>query len=80
MKYHEVAKEELPFEFMLNRLRVFEPVKFDEFSKTTALPFSLVEEKLRISAEKGLLIIHDDHFSLTDLGKLMLNDILQMFL
>ena len=80
MKYHEVAKEELPFEFMLNRLRVFEPVKFDEFSKTTALPFSLVEEKLRISAEKGLLIIQDDHFSLTDLGKLMLNDILQMFL
>ena len=33
--FFEVKKSDLPFEFMLNRLRVFDETKYDEFENTT---------------------------------------------
>lgn len=78
--YQEVEKDQLPFEFMLNRLRVFNEIETGEFFKTTGIPFSVVEGRLLEAQKKGLINFTDTHYSLTDLGKLMLNDILQMFL
>ena len=80
VKFFKVDKDSLPFEFMLNRLRIFDKVKIDEFTNTTALDCSLVEDKLHKACDKGLLVIENDSFYLTKLGRWMLNDILEMFL
>lgn len=75
-----VNSEDLPFEFMLNRLRVFDFIEFSEFERTTKLSFDCVKEKLQTAAQKGLLEFTDTGFFLTDFGRIMLNDVLELFL
>lgn len=76
----EVKKSDLPFEFMLNRLRVFDETKYDEFENTTRLNFSTVKDKLEKAKGEGLLRFSDTGYALTDKGRWMLNDILELFL
>lgn len=78
--FKEVSAENLPFEFMLNRLRIFDRVNIDEFSVTTGLDFSVVKDRLIKAKELGLLNLDESSYGLTDLGRWMLNDILEMFL
>ena len=78
--FFEVKKSDLPFEFMLNRLRVFDETKYDEFENTTRLNFSTVKDKLEKAKGEGLLRFSDTGYALTDKGRWMLNDILKLFL
>ena len=78
--FFEVKKADLPFEFMLNRLRVFDETEYDEFELTTSLDFSAVKEKLYRARDEGLLKFSDTGDSLTEKGRWMLNDILELFL
>ena len=78
--FFEVKKSDLPFEFMLNRLRVFDETKYDEFENTTRLNFSTVKDKLEKAKDDGLLRFSDTGYALTDKGRWMLNDILELFL
>ena len=78
--FFEVKKSDLPFEFMLNRLRVFDETKYDEFENTTRLNFSTVKDKLEKAKGEGLLRFSDTGYALTDKGRWMLNDILELFL
>lgn len=75
-----VDSEDLPFEFMLNRLRIFDDIGYDEFEQTTGLSFETVKEKLEEAQALGLLEMNHDFYRLTSKGKWMLNDILEMFL
>lgn len=65
---------------MLNRLRVFDETKYDEFENTTRLNFSTVKDKLEKAKGEGLLRFSDTGYALTDKGRWMLNDILELFL
>lgn len=76
----EVDSTDVPFEFMLNRLRVFNKIKIGEFKETTGLNFECVEAKLKHSQSMGLLEFAGDTYYLTALGKTMLNEILELFL
>lgn len=78
--FFEVKKSDLPFEFMLNRLRVFDETKYDEFENTTRLNFSTVKDKLEKAKGESLLRFSDTGYALTDKGRWMLNDILELFL
>lgn len=78
--FFEVKKSDLPFEFMLNRLRVFDETKYDEFENTTRLNFLTVKDKLEKAKDDGLLQFSDTGYALTDKGRWMLNDILELFL
>ena len=78
--FFEVKKSDLPFEFMLNRLRVFDETKYDEFENTTRLNFSTVKDKLERAKGECLLRFSDTGYALTDKGRWMLNDILELFL
>lgn len=75
-----VDKEDIPFEFMLNRLRVFNKISKKEFQNTTGLNFSVVEKRLLKAVNMGLLKMDDESYVLTSLGKTMLNDVLELFL
>lgn len=75
-----VTLDELPFEFMMNLLRLtggFEPQLFAE---RTGLQLTSIEAALQVAEQKGL--ITRDHTSIrpTLAGQRYLNDLLQLFL
>ena len=55
---HEVPRDALAFEFMLNALRLREGFKTQAFAERTGLPLSAIEPALR-QAEAGGLIERD---------------------
>jgi oxygen-independent coproporphyrinogen-3 oxidase len=51
----EVSRADLPFEFMLNALRLREGFALQDFTDRTGLPLSAIEKPLRQAQEKGLV-------------------------
>jgi oxygen-independent coproporphyrinogen-3 oxidase len=76
----EVAAAELPFEFMLNALRLVDGFPVALFAERTGLAITAVERELRAAEEAGL--IARDHLWIrpTDKGQRFLNDLLEPFL
>lgn len=67
-------------EYMLNRLRLFTKLKYDDYQTRTGLPISSIAAKITHLANKELLLHDADNLYLTALGKRFLNDVLQEFL
>jgi putative oxygen-independent coproporphyrinogen III oxidase len=51
----EVTREQLPFEFMLNALRLREGFELQAFAERTGLPLSAIEAPLRKAESRGLV-------------------------
>ena len=75
-----IAPRELPFEFMLNALRLVEGVPAGMFAERTGLPGATILRKLQAAREKGLLEEDVLRIRPTRRGRLFLNDLLQLFL
>jgi putative oxygen-independent coproporphyrinogen III oxidase len=52
---HEVARADLPFEFMMNALRLREGFPLALFAERTGLPLSAVLPRLQLARERGLV-------------------------
>ena len=76
----EVAEAELPFEFMLNALRLVDGFPVSLFASRTGLPITVIERQLNDAQAAGLL--ERDHATLrpTLKGQRFLNDLLEPFL
>jgi putative oxygen-independent coproporphyrinogen III oxidase len=76
----QVTNDNLPFEFMMNALRLVDGVPAALFEERTGVLLRAVEPQLVEAEKRGLL--HRDHLVLrpTDLGRRYLNDLLQIFL
>jgi putative oxygen-independent coproporphyrinogen III oxidase len=70
----------LPFEFMMNALRLIDGVELGLFEERTSLSFLRVQKQLATAEAKGLL--ERDHLRMrpTLKGQRFLNDLLQIFL
>ena len=75
-----VAKEDLAFEYMMNRLRLFAPIPFAEFEQYTGLSIETIALPIQQAIDKQLLIKNSDHWLMTDLGHRFLNELLQLFM
>ena len=75
-----LSAEELPFEFMMNALRLNEGFTAALFEARTGLPFSAVERTLARLASRGLIEQADDHHRPTSLGRTHLNTLVAEFL
>lgn len=75
-----VNADELPFEFMMNQLRLRESFDIKRFEQTTGLASSVIAEKLAIALDKGLMISDGDSWQVSSLGHRYLNDLLELFL
>lgn len=75
-----VAKEKLPLEFMLNALRLYQPIPFDLFAKSTGQKIEVLTPKLYIAQKMGLLKLQDKTLIATKKGRDFLNDLLEIFL
>ncbi|WP_303961395.1 radical SAM family heme chaperone HemW [Succinatimonas hippei] len=80
-KFYAVDKLDIPFEYMLNRLRLFNDIKTFEYKLHTGQDFSLVKDVLDKAAALSLIEFKDDEtYCVTAYGRQMLNDVLEMFL
>jgi oxygen-independent coproporphyrinogen-3 oxidase len=75
-----IAPSELPFEFMLNALRLVEGFPKSLFSQRTGLPANLVEAQLREAERRQLLESIGERIRPTELGRRFLNDLTALFL
>ncbi len=75
-----VQRRELPFEFMMNALRLTEGFKVAWFEERTGLPLANVRRVLEAAEQRGLIERGLDVVRPTALGRRFLNDLLEMFL
>lgn len=76
----EIAAKDLPFEFMLNTLRLIDGVDTITFTVRTGLPLSVISQALNEASKKGLLDENPSRLKPTNLGIRYLNNLQEMFL
>ena len=76
----EVPRKQLPFEFMLNGLRLKEGVELARYTERTGLPLSSIERALDEAVRKGLLRREPNWIQPTPRGYDLLNDLQELFL
>jgi putative oxygen-independent coproporphyrinogen III oxidase len=76
----EVKRDELPFEFMLNALRVREGFAITQFLERTGLPLSTIEAPLQQAQAKGLIERDLNWVKPTQRGFDFLSDLQALFL
>ncbi|MBK1688762.1 radical SAM family heme chaperone HemW [Rubrivivax gelatinosus] len=77
---HEVAADELPFEFMLNALRLREGFELGLFTERTGLAPTALEPGMTRALERGLLERRGARLAPTARGFDFLSDLQQLFL
>lgn len=75
-----LSRAEIPLEFMLNALRLYQPIALDIFTQRCGLNRDAILTQLKTAKARGLLHFDDKAIMTTDLGKRYLNDLLQIFL
>jgi oxygen-independent coproporphyrinogen-3 oxidase len=75
-----IAPAELPFEFMLNALRLVEGFDIKLFNERTGLPLTSIESRLLDAESKGLLARDWKRIRPTERGQRFLNELLETFL
>jgi oxygen-independent coproporphyrinogen-3 oxidase len=75
-----LALQDIPFEFMLNALRLVEGFEVKLFGERTGLPISSIEKWLQQAEAKGLLERDWKRIRPTERGRLFLNELLELFL
>ena len=76
----EVARADLPFEFMLNALRLREGFALSQFRERTGLAPSAIEDALQQAERKGLIERDLSHVRPTERGFDFLSDLQELFL
>lgn len=74
-----VEKDELPFEYFMNRLRLQEAFNINEFVDLTGLPISEVHSNLNQAVNAGLMQQNEEIWHVTAKGHRFLSDLLQLF-
>ncbi|MGB6306777.1 MAG: radical SAM family heme chaperone HemW [Steroidobacteraceae bacterium] len=75
-----ILPKDLPFEFMLNALRLNEGFTVSDYRRKTGLEIESVQAKLADGETRGLLHGHADVWRPTELGRRFLNDLQASFL
>jgi oxygen-independent coproporphyrinogen-3 oxidase len=75
-----VSPAELPFEYMLNTLRLIDGVPMAEFAARTGLPLERIADPLAEARRRGWLTDESACLRATPLGQRFLNDVIASFL
>jgi oxygen-independent coproporphyrinogen-3 oxidase len=76
----EVSRADLPFEFMLNALRLRDGFKLQDFTEKTGLPVTALQPGLDKAERTGLIERDLVHVKPTERGFDFLNDLQALFL
>jgi putative oxygen-independent coproporphyrinogen III oxidase len=77
---NQVTRDELPFEFMMNALRLNDGFDATLFNERTSLSLLNIQRELNDAEQRGLLFRDHQRIAPTKLGQRFLNDLLEMFL
>jgi putative oxygen-independent coproporphyrinogen III oxidase len=77
---HALSRRDLPFEFMLNALRLTEGVPSALFAERTGMPLAIAAQAIGEATRKGLLEPDPATLRPTPLGRRFLNDLQALFL
>jgi oxygen-independent coproporphyrinogen-3 oxidase len=77
---HRVSAADVPFEFMLNALRLADGFEPGLFAERCGLPLAVIEPQLRAAEAQGLLERDMSCIRPTARGRAFLNDLQQLFL
>ncbi len=75
-----IEKKELPLEFMMNVLRLQQPIAIDLFETRTGLGFNIIKKQVEKAIKAELLMCDARYFQVTPKGYLFLNELLEIFL
>ena len=75
-----VSRKDLPFEYMLNALRLREGFSLQDFCERTGLPLSAIEAPLQTAEAKGWLLREGQQVCPTERGFDFLSDVQSLFL
>jgi len=75
-----IDTEQLPFEFMLNALRLNAGFEVNDFAARTGLPFDAIAARIEAARRYGWLECDGTHVQTTELGQRFLNDVIASFL
>nr|WP_256645628.1 radical SAM family heme chaperone HemW [Thermomonas paludicola] len=75
-----LTEQRLPFDFMLNALRLNEGVPLSMFEARTGLPRAAIAERLAHAHQRGWLEPDADWLRPTELGRRFANDVISLFL
>ena len=76
----DVEDEDRPFEYFMNRMRLFQPIPKAEFTARTNLPAESVEAMFKRAYEQELLEQSETEWKVTELGHRYLNSLLTMLM
>ncbi|QWD45221.1 oxygen-independent coproporphyrinogen III oxidase-like protein [Polynucleobacter paneuropaeus] len=80
LEARDIAAQDLPFEFMLNVLRLSEGVQTITFSERTGLPLSMISKELSEASNQGLLDTNPTLLKASEQGFRYLNNLQEIFL
>ncbi len=80
LEENTVTLKDLPFEFMMNALRLTDGIPLHLFEERTGLPINSVKQEIEQAEQQGLLERNHEVMRPTARGKRFLNDLLQIFL
>ncbi len=75
-----MENDDRPFEYFMNRMRLFQPVPKAEFTFRTGLKAESVEPMFAKAYEQGLLQQTANEWQVTELGHRYLNSLLTMLM
>ncbi|KAA6046543.1 radical SAM family heme chaperone HemW [Pantoea sp. Bo_7] len=79
-KQHEVANEDKPFEFFMNRFRLLEAAPRAEFQRYTGLDEQAIRVQMDQAIAAGYVTESASEWQITEKGKLFLNSLLELFM
>jgi oxygen-independent coproporphyrinogen-3 oxidase len=80
LQQRTISPQDLPFEFMLNALRLVEGFAPELFAARTGLALLAIEPRLRSAEEKGLIVRSPQRIVASVRGQRFLNELQQLFL
>lgn len=80
LQWQRIDDEDMPFEFMMNALRLNEGVPSEFYQQRTGLPLSSIAATVEKLQQQQLLIEDPERLACTEKGHLFLNSVLEAFL
>lgn len=80
LQWQRIDDEDMPFEFMMNALRLNEGVPSEFYQQRTGLPLSSIAATVEKLQQQQLLIEDPERLACTEKGHLFLNSVLEEFL
>ena len=80
VQYHRIENDEMPFEFMMNALRLNDGVHADIYQQRTGLQLNTLDQPLNSLRSRHLMVDDQNRLACTEQGHVFLNSVLEAFI